>query len=211
MPHPPDDEAPLSSRWWTPDGPSAALLLALVLPSALLLALDVWEDLAHGGDLPHAIGECAAILALLLAFGLVHRANQQRTQARIAALQATLAAFRAAREVRQRAVTAPPPPPAPDPPPAAPPPTPTPPPPPPAARRDATARVDERFAAWHLTPAEQEVAWLLLKGVSLNDIGAARNTSPRTARDQARAIYRKAQVAGRAELAALLLDVATDD
>jgi hypothetical protein len=54
------------------------------------------------------------------------------------------------------------------------------------------------------------VAWLLLKGVSLQDIGAARNTSPRTARDQASAVYRKAGVAGRAELSALLLDVATE-
>jgi DNA-binding CsgD family transcriptional regulator len=75
---------------------------------------------------------------------------------------------------------------------------------------EATDRVEACFLRWRLTRAEQEVAWLLLKGVSLQDIGAARNTSPRTARDQASAVYRKAGVAGRAELSALLLDVATE-
>ncbi len=193
-----DDEA-LPSRWWTEDGPSAALLLALVGPSAALLAMDVAEDLAHGGHIEHAALESLAIGAQMLAFGLVLRASHQRSQRRIAGLRAELASFRAVRPPEPAPVE--PPPPEPAPPPMEPAPKPA---------VEATDRVEACFARWHLTRAEQEVAWLLLKGVSLQDIGAARNTSPRTARDQASAVYRKAGVAGRAELSALLLDVATE-
>ena len=193
-----DDEA-LPSRWWTEDGPSAALLLALVGPSAALLAMDVAEDLAHGGHIEHAALESLAIGAQMLAFGLVLRASHQRSQRRIAHLRAELASFRAVRPPEPAPVE--PPPPEPAPPPMEPAPKPA---------VEATDRVEACFLRWRLTRAEQEVAWLLLKGVSLQDIGAARNTSPRTARDQASAVYRKAGVAGRAELSALLLDVATE-
>ena len=193
------DDDTLPSRWWTEDGPSAALLLALVGPSALLLALDVAEDLSHGGHLEHAVLESLAIGAQLVAFGLVLRASHQRSQRRIAHLRAELARFRAVPVEEPAPAVAPP---------AAPPPIEPTPAPKPAV--EATDRVEACFARWRLTRAEQEVAWLLLKGVSLQDIGAARNTSPRTARDQASAVYRKAGVAGRAELSALLLDVATE-
>jgi len=193
-----DDEA-LPSRWWTEDGPSAALLLALVGPSAALLAMDVAEDLAHGGHIEHAALESLAIGAQMLAFGLVLRASHQRSERRIARLRAELASFRAVRAPEPAPVESP------STEPAAPSREPA-----PKPAVEATDRVEACFARWRLTRAEQEVAWLLLKGVSLQDIGAARNTSPRTARDQASAVYRKAGVAGRAELSALLLDVATE-
>lgn len=79
-----------------------------------------------------------------------------------------------------------------------------------AETRDATATVSAaitaRFTAWHLTPAERDVARLLLLGLSHKDIAAARDTSERTARDQAQAVYKKAGVEGRAELAAFFLE-----
>lgn len=66
--------------------------------------------------------------------------------------------------------------------------------------------IERRLEAWALTPAEREVTLLLLKGLSFKEIGTVRDTSPRTARDQARAVYKKAGVAGRAELAAWFLE-----
>ena len=66
--------------------------------------------------------------------------------------------------------------------------------------------IDEQFQTWDLTTAEREVGTLLLKGLALKEIAAVRNTSERTARDQARAIYKKAGVAGRAELSAWFLE-----
>ncbi|MCZ7679332.1 MAG: hypothetical protein M5U28_11460 [Sandaracinaceae bacterium] len=47
---------------------------------------------------------------------------------------------------------------------------------------------------------------LLLKGLSLKEIAAARDTGERTAREQARAVYRKSGLSGRAELAAFFLE-----
>lgn len=74
------------------------------------------------------------------------------------------------------------------------------------ALRGLAEAIDRQFARWDLTPAEREVGFLLLKGLSLKEIAGLRATSERTARDQARAIYRKAGVAGRSELSAFFLE-----
>ena len=66
--------------------------------------------------------------------------------------------------------------------------------------------IDEQFAAWSLSPAECEVGLLLLKGLSFKEIAQVRNTGERTAREQAGAIYKKAGVAGRAELSAWFIE-----
>ena len=56
------------------------------------------------------------------------------------------------------------------------------------------------------TSAEREVSLFLLKGLSTKEIAAARRTSDQTVRQQARAIYAKAGLSGRAELAAFFLE-----
>jgi DNA-binding CsgD family transcriptional regulator len=66
--------------------------------------------------------------------------------------------------------------------------------------------IDRQFAEWQLSPAEREVALLLLKGLSLKAIADLRETSERTVRQQALAIYRKGGIAGRAELSAFFLE-----
>jgi DNA-binding CsgD family transcriptional regulator len=68
------------------------------------------------------------------------------------------------------------------------------------------AAIDRQFAEWGLSLAEREVALLILKGLSYKDVASARRTSERTVRHQAVAIYRKAGVAGRAEMAAFFLE-----
>ena len=57
-----------------------------------------------------------------------------------------------------------------------------------------------------LTPAEADIAGLLLKGVSLHDIAVLRHTSDATIRQQAQSVYRKSGLAGRRELAAYFLE-----
>ena len=66
--------------------------------------------------------------------------------------------------------------------------------------------IDEQLTAWNLSPAEKEVAFLLLKGLSLKEIAHLRNTTEKTARVQSMAIYSKASLAGRSELAAFFLE-----
>jgi len=68
------------------------------------------------------------------------------------------------------------------------------------------AAIDRQFDRWGLSPAEREVGLLLLKGLSLKEAAEARQTSERTVRQQALAVYRKAGLAGRAELAAFFLE-----
>ena len=66
--------------------------------------------------------------------------------------------------------------------------------------------VAEQFDAWSLTPAEREVALLLLQGYSHKQVAQATGRNERTARQHASAVYHKAGLAGRAELAAFFFD-----
>ncbi len=59
---------------------------------------------------------------------------------------------------------------------------------------------------WKLTPAESEVALLLLKGFSTKEIALLQDRSERTVRQHAIAVYRKAHLSGRAELSAFFLE-----
>jgi DNA-binding CsgD family transcriptional regulator len=68
-----------------------------------------------------------------------------------------------------------------------------------------TAAIERQFAAWALTPAEQAVGMRLLRGQSHKEVAAERQTSERTVRQQALAVYRKSGVRSRAELAAFFL------
>lgn len=66
--------------------------------------------------------------------------------------------------------------------------------------------IDQQLTTWQLTDAEKEVAFLLLKGLVLKEIARARNTSEKTARAQSAAVYAKARLSGRSELAAFFLE-----
>jgi DNA-binding CsgD family transcriptional regulator len=66
--------------------------------------------------------------------------------------------------------------------------------------------IEQQFTRWNLTEAEREVALLLLKGLSTKEIAAVRAASERTVREQARAIYAKANLTGRAALSAFFLE-----
>jgi DNA-binding CsgD family transcriptional regulator len=67
------------------------------------------------------------------------------------------------------------------------------------------AAIYEQFAAWQLTPAEQEVAILILQGHGHKQIAFATQRSERTVRQHAVAVYQKSGLGGRAELAAFFL------
>ena len=76
------------------------------------------------------------------------------------------------------------------------------------------AAIEAQLDAWGLSPAEREVALLLLQGLSHKQIASRRSVSERTVRQQAHVLYRKAGLGGRADLAAFflagLLPAATD-
>jgi len=69
-----------------------------------------------------------------------------------------------------------------------------------------SAAIDRQLQRWQLSPAETQIALLLLKGLSHKEIAAARSVGEATVRQQSRAIYQKAGVVGRHELAAFFLE-----
>ena len=68
------------------------------------------------------------------------------------------------------------------------------------------AAIDKQLDRWELSAAEKEVALLLLKGLSHKEIAAARSITEATARQQARAVYKKSNLTGRNDLAAFFLE-----
>lgn len=61
--------------------------------------------------------------------------------------------------------------------------------------------IHQQLDEWQLSPTEKEIALLLLKGLSFDEIAAIRNTKEKTVRQQAIAVYRKSGLNGRHEFA----------
>jgi DNA-binding CsgD family transcriptional regulator len=68
------------------------------------------------------------------------------------------------------------------------------------------AEIDSQFERWSLTPAERQVAMLLLKGLGHREVASVLDRSERTVRQHAVSVYRKSGLAGRAELSAFFLE-----
>jgi DNA-binding CsgD family transcriptional regulator len=153
---------------------------------AALAVLDLAFDLREGTTMGHAVVETAVVLVALLAGLLLSRhlvafvraARASREQA--AELSLRLAA-QEAEAVRWRSEAS-------------------------DLLQGLGAALSRQFRRWGLSAAEEEVALLLLKGLSHKEIAAARGIAEATARQQARAVYRKAGLSGRNDLAAFFLE-----
>jgi DNA-binding NarL/FixJ family response regulator len=161
----------------------AALALAAI---AALAALDLLQDATAGVPIRHALLEGSIVaLAAAGAFALGREAVRQRARAHAAELAAStlihdVARARAdAERWRQEAAE---------------------------LLRGLSEAIDRQLTAWGLTESEQAIARLLLKGLSHKEIAELRGASDATVRQQAATIYRKSNLAGRAELAAFFLE-----
>jgi DNA-binding CsgD family transcriptional regulator len=74
------------------------------------------------------------------------------------------------------------------------------------ARSRYAAAIEQQFADWGLTKSEQQVALLLLKGLSFKEIAVLRDTREKTVRQQASAIYSKSELEGRHAFSAWFLE-----
>jgi len=66
--------------------------------------------------------------------------------------------------------------------------------------------MEEKFTEWKLSGIEREIALLLIKGLSIQEIVEIRTTRPGTVKSQSSSIYRKAGVRGRNELVAYFVE-----
>ena len=60
--------------------------------------------------------------------------------------------------------------------------------------------IREEFDHWGFTPTEKEIALMLIKGFSMQEIADMRNVKEKSVRQQATGIYTKARVSNRYEL-----------
>lgn len=74
------------------------------------------------------------------------------------------------------------------------------------ARGEMAQVIDQFFETWKLTPAERDVALLILKGLDNDTIAELRGTAVGTVRAQSAAIYGKAGVDGRGQLFSVFLE-----
>jgi len=66
--------------------------------------------------------------------------------------------------------------------------------------------IEGYFTTWGLTVAEQDVATFTIKGYSIAEIAGLRGSAEGTIKTHLNAIYRKADVTGRAQLTSLLIE-----
>lgn len=177
----PSDPNPLDDASPSDDGlpwrPALAGLLFFAL--AVMLTIDVVADGYRPGHLVHLSAEIAGVVLALGGVAWLW-GEAARGFRHAGALARDLAAAQADAE-RWRAETR-------------------------GVLEGLSVAIDRQFDRWGLTPAEAEVALLLLKGMALKEVAQVRGVSERTVRDQARTVYRKAGLAGRAELSAFFLE-----
>lgn len=177
------DEEPTFERR---ERPLALWLAALFGLVAVLAAVDLAADLVEGTTLRHALIEGGVVLVGLFGVGLIGRRvaaatrRERALRTELAGVTDSLESTRAESE-RWRSAAG-------------------------DLLRGLGATIDEQLTRWRLTPAEKEVALLLLKGLSSREIAEVRQVAEPTVRQQSRAVYRKAGLAGRRELAAFFLE-----
>ena len=64
----------------------------------------------------------------------------------------------------------------------------------------------DKFKEWSLTAAERDVTLLIIRGLSVADIAAARNTAQGTIKAQSTSIFRKIGVGSKTELMSVIID-----
>ncbi len=75
-----------------------------------------------------------------------------------------------------------------------------------AASGELLSMIERKFDDWQLSASEKEIALLLIKGMSNQEIADIRDTRPGTVKSQSSAVYQKAGVRNRQELAAYFVE-----
>jgi len=154
-------------------------LLPLLL--AVFPAYQAWDlyQLVNGGATYHLLTEAAATMAFLVILYLLVR-DRRRAARQFEALKHSAEASARAMGERNEAAQ--------------------------QTTRSFLLAMQEQFDAWKLTPAEKDVALLLVKGLSLEEIARVRESGAKTVRQHAANVYAKAKLDGRHQLAAFFLE-----
>jgi DNA-binding NarL/FixJ family response regulator len=162
------------------EGRGLRLLLAVVLVAIIVGgAIDLYLDAPDSWLSAHAIYE-VLLVAVALGTSILLWRGWWQSRRTLAETQAVLASHAAEREAWRASAA--------------------------AALTNFANALDERFAAWGLTPTERDIALRLLKGHSHKQIAFETRRSERTVRQHAVVVYHKSRLSGRAELSAFFLE-----
>jgi DNA-binding CsgD family transcriptional regulator len=153
------------------------VLYALIF---ILIATDMLSDYQEGLDLAHIGVELLVLICAVVGLTLLGRFFYQTTQIKLENLKLNLTQAEQEAE-RWRAESR-------------------------SLMQGLGVEIQKQFSRWGLTQAESEIGLLILKGFSHQEIANIRGASERTVREQARVLYRKAGLAGKAELSAFFLE-----
>jgi len=147
---------------------------------ALLLGLDIFDDIFHGSDLTHVLLESGAFVlsagmlaVLLIKFYNESSLKQEQLTEEIRDIVKERDAWK---ERSEKYVSG------------------------------LGKAIEEQFQVWNLSESEKDVGILILKGFSHKEIATLRNTSERTVRQQAASLYGKAGIDNKAHLSAFFLE-----
>ena len=154
-----------------------SLLILFLITIIFASGMDLVADLSHGADTTHILKESLLVLLSLLAiFWLFYEKNKQKQQIKQLKQQLEQSNNNKADEYIIE------------------------------GRRQLAKVIQQQFSQWKLTQSEAEVGLMLLKGLSLKEIAALRNTAEKTVRQQASSIYKKSEVAGRHAFSAWFIE-----
>jgi DNA-binding CsgD family transcriptional regulator len=155
------------------------LITALLGAIMLLNSLDVVTDISLGVPRWHIIEESMIVLASGVGFVYLLWEMRRRSKEMKALSQSLASADRQLQDITEGMRQ---------------------------ARSNFSETIHQQFLDWELTVSEQQVAMLLLKGLSFREIAVVRDTREKTVRQQASAIYGKSGLDGRHAFAAWFLE-----
>lgn len=152
----------------------------------LLMAsgIDVMTDLSEGTNFNHVAQETMMFALSFIALGWLV-INIRRQTVEISSLREELASSRKPEHKPERYVL--------------------------EAKTNLSQVISQQFDDWQLTASEKDVGWLLLKGLSLKEIAALRETLEKTVRQQASSIYKKSALSGRHAFSAWFIEDALQE
>ncbi len=159
--------------------PKASLLIIIFVSFVLLSGIDIALDLSEGTDFTHVAQEGVILTLSLLALAWL-LLDLRRHALEIRKLRHELSSQKQTLPRPEPYMT--------------------------DARNRLSHVIARQFDDWQLTASEKEVGWLLLKGLSLKEIAALRDTREKTVRQQASSVYKKADLPGRHAFAAWFIE-----
>jgi DNA-binding CsgD family transcriptional regulator len=158
-----------------PFRPSELLFIFLLFIIAMINIVDFWADLSEGNDIYHLVIEAFMVVGAFTGISFLIRViiiRQKELDKLHTQLESSNRSL-ASSEARIKALG-----------------------------KEYSAIIQSQLTQWQLTPSEKEVAILMLKGLSFEEIASIRDTKEKTVRQQASNIYKKSDLNGRHEFAA---------